>query len=160
MESVYKDEEFTITAEIDTSKFLTFNHRGGEGPYDEWKPSFEHCKGLVSGWANVSMYANGKPPMDWQDDVIPTDVLEKAAIDFMLDYRDSGVMHQGTSKGTVVESIVFTKEKMAAIGIPENTVNEGWFITVKIFDKETFDKVVNGTYRMFSIQGRIQRLPV
>lgn len=113
---------------------------------------------LVSGWANVAIDKNGEAPLDWQDDVIAPETLEKAAINFMLDYRDSGEMHKGKSKGTVVESIVFTKEKQAAIGIPEGIVPEGWFITVKVHDPEVFAKVKDGTYRMFSIQGTAKRV--
>lgn len=112
---------------------------------------------LVSGWANVAIDKNGEAPIDWQDDVIAPETLEKAAINFMMDYRDSGEMHKGNSKGTVVESIVFTKEKQLAIGIPEGTVPEGWFITVKVHDPEVFAKVKDGTYRMFSIQGTAKR---
>lgn len=113
---------------------------------------------LVSGWANVAIDKNGEAPLDWQDDVIAPETLEKAAINFMMDYRESGEMHKGNSKGTVVESIVFTKEKQRAIGIPEGTVPEGWFITVKVHDPEVFAKVKDGTYRMFSIQGTAKRV--
>lgn len=113
---------------------------------------------LVSGWANVAINKDGSVPLDWQDDVIAPATLEKAAINFMLEYRGSGEMHEGDRKGTVVESIVFTKEKQAAIGIPEGTVPEGWFITVKVHDPEVFAKVKNGTYRMFSIQGTARRV--
>ena len=113
---------------------------------------------LVSGWANVALDKNGDAPLDWQDDVIAPETLEKAAIQFMLDYRGSGEMHKGNSKGTVVESIVLTKEKQQAIGIPEGTVPEGWFITVKVHDPEVFAKVKDGTYRMFSIQGTAKRV--
>lgn len=115
-------------------------------------------EGLVSGWANVAIDKNGNVPIDWQDDIIEPDVLEKAAINFMMDYRGSGEMHKGNSKGTVVESIVFTKEKQQAIGIPEGIVPEGWFITVKVHDPEVFAKVKDGTYRMFSIQGTAKRI--
>jgi hypothetical protein len=113
---------------------------------------------LVSGWANVVLDKDGNAPVDWQDDIIAPATLEKAAIQFMLDYRGSGEMHRGNSKGTVVESIVLTKEKQAAIGIPEGTVPEGWFITVKVHDQATFEKVKDGTYRMFSIQGTAKRV--
>lgn len=113
---------------------------------------------LVSGWANVALDANGEAPLDWQDDVISPETLEKAAMQFMMDYRGSGEMHKGNSKGTVVESIVFTKEKQKAIGIPDGVVPEGWFITVKVHDPETFAKVKEGKYRMFSIQGTAKRV--
>jgi hypothetical protein len=117
-------------------------------------------KQMVSGWANISINANGEHPLDWEGDIIPPAVLEKAAINFMIKHRQSGVQHEGDSVGTVVESVMFTKEKMKAIGIPENTVPEGWFITVKVHDKEVFKKVKEGKYRMFSIQGVAKKLEV
>lgn len=113
---------------------------------------------LVSGWANVSVNADGSLPLDWQDDIIPPEVLDKAAMQFMMDFRDSGVLHEGDSVGTVVESIVFTKEKQEALGIPEGTLPQGWFITVKIKDPSVFAKVKDGTYKMFSIQGSCTRV--
>lgn len=117
-------------------------------------------KKLVSGWANIATCADGSKPLDWQGDIIEPADLEEAAINFMLDYRDSGTDHNGGSKGTVVESIVLTKDKQAAMGIPEGIVPEGWFITVKITDDETFEKVKSGKYRMFSIQGTAERIAV
>lgn len=115
-------------------------------------------EGLVSGWANVAVNADGSLPLDWQDDIIRPETLEKAAINFMMDYRGSGVMHEGEIKGIVVESIVFTKAKQAAIGIPEGTIPEGWFITVKVLDPEVFKLVKSGVFKMFSIQGTAKRI--
>jgi hypothetical protein len=117
-------------------------------------------EGLVSGWANVAINKDGSIPLDWQGDVVSPETLEKAAINFMADYRQSGEMHKGDSKGDVVESIVFTKEKQEAIGIPPGTVPEGWFITVKVADPVAFAKVKSGTYKMFSIQGRAKRIKI
>jgi len=115
-------------------------------------------EGLVSGWASIAVQPDGSLPLDWQDDIIRPETLEKAAINFMLDYRGSGVMHEGEVKGIVVESIVFTKAKQAAIGIPEGTVPEGWFITVTVLDKSVFELVKSGIFRMFSIQGSAKRI--
>ena len=144
-ESVYTTEEVPMYEQCDV-----------DVQFDITKANSD--EGLVSGWANVAVNADGSLPLDWQGDIIRPEVLEKAAIKFMMDYRASGVMHEGESKGTVVESIVFTKEKQACIGIPEGTVPEGWFITVKITDPEIFAKVKDGTFKMFSIQGNAKRI--
>lgn len=117
-------------------------------------------KNLVSGWASISIQADGEIPLDWQGDIIAPHVLEAAAINFMEKYRVSGEQHVGNAKGIIVESIVFTEDKMKAIGIPPGTVPVGWFITVKIKDNEVFAKVKNGQYKMFSIQGKAKRLKV
>lgn len=128
--------------------------------YMDFKITKSTDEGLVSGWANVSLNADGTVPLDWQDDIIRPEELEKAAIEFMMDYRGSGVMHQGDEQGSVVESMVFTKEKQQAIGIPEGVVPEGWFITVKVTNPEVFAKVKAGQYKMFSIQGSSRRVPL
>lgn len=114
-------------------------------------------KGLVSGWANIAKMPDGSIPLDWQGDVIEPEDLEDAAVQFMKDYRDSGVGHKGNSTGIVVESIVFTKDKQLAMGIPEGVVPEGWFITVQLQNEEVISKVKSGEYRMFSIQGTATR---
>jgi hypothetical protein len=139
--SIYKDDYDDVK--------LDFN-------FNVTKSREDQC--LVSGWANVSINANGSLPLDWDDDMIPPEVLEKAALNFMKDFRGSGVMHKGQSQGTVVESIVFTKEKQVAIGIPAGTVPEGWFITVQVYNPEVFKAVKDGKYRMFSIQGKAKKM--
>lgn len=112
---------------------------------------------LISGWASVAKNADGSFAFDWEGDILTPEVLEKAALNFMEDSRQSGLQHKGESVATVVESIVFTKEKMAAMGIPEGVVPEGWFVTVKV-SEEVFEKVKSGQYKMFSIQGKAKRL--
>jgi hypothetical protein len=59
----------------------------------------------------------------------------------------------------MVESVVFTKEKMAAMGIPEGIVPEGWWIGYYIEEDTTWQKVKSGEYSMFSIGGRGTRTP-
>jgi len=115
-------------------------------------------QGLVSGWANVAVNKDGSLPLDWQDDVISPEVLEKAAVQFMIDHQKAGEMHKGEPIGVVVESLVFTKEKQEMLGIAEGQVPEGWFITMKVLNSEVFEKVKNGTYKMFSIQGQAKRI--
>lgn len=144
-ESVYLSEEIPVDDRCTVDVF-----------FDITKSKEDEC--LVSGWANVAVNADGSIPLDWQGDVIRPETLEKAAINFMMDYRGSGVMHEGTEQGVVVESIVFTKEKQQAIGIPEGTVPEGWFITVKVTNEDVFKAVKEGKYKMFSIQGSAKRI--
>lgn len=115
---------------------------------------------LVFGWANVSIDCNGEVPIDWQGDITAPHILEKAAYEFVLKYRETGEMHTGEAKGYLVESIMFTKQKMEALGIPEGTIHEGWWIGFYIPDDEVFAKVKSGQYKMFSIQGKAKRLPI
>ena len=115
---------------------------------------------LVFGWANVSLKADGDIPLDWQGDITAPSVLEKASYQFVLKYRESGVMHEGEACGHLVESVMFTKEKMDAMGIPEGTVPEGWWVGFYIPDAAVYEKVKTGVYKMFSIQGKAKRVKI
>lgn len=120
------------------------------------------CHQIVFGWANVTVQEDGSTPFDWQGDIIDTEVLESAAYNFVLN-REGGVNQEhtrGTECGWLVESMMFTKEKMDAMGIPEGTLPEGWFVGFYIPDPDVYKKVVDGTYNMFSIEGMAQRVPI
>lgn len=114
----------------------------------------DHDKRQVFGWANVSVRKSGDVISDYQDHIVPIDELEQAAYHFALSYRDAGAEHRdGYLTGKMIESIVFTKEKMTAMGIPDGTVPEGWWIGFQIDDDTAWEKVKKGDYRMFSIEG-------
>lgn len=115
---------------------------------------------LVFGWANISIQEDGSVPLDWQGDITAPKILEKAAYNFVLKYRATGEMHQGGIKGYLVESVMFTKEKMEAMGIPEGIVPQGWWVGFYIPDDEVCTKIKSGEYKMFSIQGKAKRLKV
>lgn len=119
-------------------------------------------KRLVFGWASVSIKVDGEQLLDRQQDLIDPEDLEAAAYEYVLNFRDTGELHNPNlrKKGKLVESCVFTKEKQRAMGIPEGIVPVGWWIGFKIEDEEAWDKVKNGTYKMFSIEGRAHREPV
>ena len=114
---------------------------------------------LVFGWANVAIRPDGKIPEDYQNDFTDPEVLERAAYQFVLNFRGSGEMHEGDVKGHLVESMMFTKEKMEALNIPEGIVPEGWWVGFYIPDDEVFEKIKSGQYRMFSIEGTARRIP-
>ena len=88
---------------------------------------------------------------------IDTEDLEKAAYEYVAEFGTAGEMHQRGGIGRVIESIVFTKEKAAALGIPEDALPEGWWIGFKIQDDEVWEKIKNGEYSMFSIEGKAIR---
>lgn len=114
---------------------------------------------IVLGWANVSMTEDGIPIEDYQHDMIEPEELERAAYEYVLKFRDTGEGHNPKlrKKGKLVESVVFTKEKLEVMGIPEGTIPLGWWIGFKIEDKSTWDKVKKGEYTMFSIEGTGER---
>lgn len=119
-------------------------------------------KRLVFGWASISFTADGEQLEDLQHDIINPEDLEEAVYEYVLNFRDTGEEHRPNlrKKGKLVESCVFTAEKQRAMGLPEGILPVGWWIGFKIEDDEAWEKVKNGTYRMFSIEGKAQRVPI
>lgn len=115
---------------------------------------------LVFGWANVAVRVDGEQIVDWQQDAIDTADLEKAAYEYVAHFGTAGEMHRRGGIGRVVESIVFTKEKADALGIPPDILPEGWWIGFQITDDEVWEKIKSGEYRMFSIEGKAVREPM
>lgn len=117
---------------------------------------------LVFGWASVIVTVEGEALEDRQHDIIEPEDLEEAAYDYVLNFRDTGEEHLENfrKKGRLVESCVFTKEKQKAMGLPEGILPVAWWIGFKIDDNETWERVKNGTYKMFSIEGKANRIPV
>lgn len=115
-------------------------------------------KRLVFGWASIIKDADGRVLIDRQDDFIDSeDELEKSAYDYVLNSRDGGEMHVRKGVSTVVESVVFTKEKQEALGIPEGTMPVGWWVGFRVDDDDVWSAVKKGDYIGFSVHGTGQR---
>jgi putative serine protease XkdF len=115
---------------------------------------------LVFGWANIAVDRDGRQIEDLQGDLIDPQELETAAYDFVLKFADTGEMHKGAAVGKLVESFIVTPEKLAAMGLVEKAAGSlpkaGWWVGFQVAP-ESFAKVKDGTYKMFSIQGEGER---
>ena len=69
-------------------------------------------------------------------------------------------MHERGGAAVLIESIVFTEEKMRVMGISIGTLPVGWWIGFKVTDKDVWNKVKDGTYNMLSIEGEAERIEV
>ena len=119
---------------------------------------FDAAERVVYGFASVAK-VNGQPVVDLQGDIIDPAELEKAAMEYMLEHRDSGVMHAGQVVGKAFASLVTTPELTQALfGIETDTV--GWLLGVKYSDESVFKRVVKGELPMFSIEGSADRQEV
>lgn len=117
-------------------------------------------KMLAFGWANVSMRVDGELIEDWQGDIIEPEELENAAYEYVRLYGDGGEMHERGGVAVLIESVVFTEEKMQVMGIPAGTLPIGWWIGFKVTDEDVWQKVKDGAYPMFSIEGEAERVEV
>lgn len=131
---------------------------------------------LVFGYANVSVSKatakgeGGEQFYDLQKDSIPPEELERAAYDFVLHFRESDEMHEGPAIGHLVESMVFTPEKLEKLCTDPTTgeVNQStltlmkealpprWWVGFKL-NKSAYSGVKSGKYKMFSIAGEAER---
>ena len=152
---MYKEKRLATIAEIkksladlkSTSKFnMTF----------DVKKSLDDRQ-IAFGYAMFSELKNGEPVVDTQGDMIEPYDLETMAYEYMMNGRDVGQMHETSNEGCVVESMVFTKDKMKALGIPEGTLPIAWWVGLYIKDPDVWELVKNGTYKAFSIEGKADR---
>ena len=139
--------------------------RPGAPPGEVKKNAFHITKSdddkmLAFGWANVSVRTDGEEIVDWQEDMIEPEELESAAYQFVELYREGGEMHKRGNVAVLIESVVFTKEKQEALGLKPGTLPIGWWIGFKVTDPDVWEKVKDGTYSMFSIEGEAERVEV
>lgn len=113
-------------------------------------------KGLVFGWASV-MKKNGELVIDRENDVIEDEWhFEKAAYDFVTSVRVGGDNHVRKGVSHLVESMVFTEEKIEALGLPED-FPVGWWTGWQITDAEVMKGMAEGKYSGFSVHGKGKR---
>jgi len=113
---------------------------------------------LVFGWASVVSKAGAEDALvDRQGDVLDLDTLEAAIYAYVQDSRDADEMHKRAGVGTLVESLLFTPEKIAKMGLPPDAVPVGWWVGFHITNDDVWDRVKKGQYKMFSIRGLGQR---
>lgn len=106
---------------------------------------------------------------DREGDLMETEVLEKAAYDYVLNARVQGEGHLRKGVGRLVESIVLTYEKQSSIEkcLADQGIDavfdlgcEGWFGGFKVDDAEVWKAIENGDYPAFSVGGSGTRKPV
>jgi len=113
---------------------------------------------IVYGWAYVAKDVNGLQVIDHSDELVAIEDLETAIHGFMKSSRASGIGHDGQDHGgAVVECVVFTKEKLEAMGLEPGSVPFGAWIGVEISDA-TYARVESGELTMFSIEGTADRV--
>ena len=149
-------QSFSELIKFDKDTTIPLSVEKTEEPQQYHIMKTDEDKRLIFGWASVAIRVGGEQVVDLQKDLIDPEDLEEAVYDYVLDFRDGGEEHIPglRKKARLVESVVFTKEKMRAMGIPEGTVPEGWWIGFFVDDDEAWEKVKNGTYQMFSIEGQ------
>lgn len=123
-------------------------------------------KQRVFGFAYVHTAA-GKPVVDHSGETVDTEVakadFEEAVYEHCRTFRATNELHVGADAETQIESFWVTKEKLMAIGVPADALDnviEGWWRGDQFDDPEVWKKVEDGTYSMYSIEGTGARTPI
>ncbi|MFW6202596.1 MAG: XkdF-like putative serine protease domain-containing protein [Gemmatimonadota bacterium] len=109
---------------------------------------------LAFGWAYVAVAKDGTPVEDHSGDVLDPDTLEDPVYDYVLHSREGDAMHTGPVAARMVESVVFTADKLEKMGLADGTVPIGWWVGFKVDDDAVWKAVKAGRLTMFSIGGR------
>lgn len=117
-------------------------------------------QGLIFGWANVSVRKDGTVVVDSDGEHVPIEDLETAAYVFTLKYRATGADHAGEVRGELVESVVFTDEKIKAMGLASDAIHKGWWVGFHLDNPADYEAVKSGDKGMFSIQGTAKKVLV
>lgn len=116
-------------------------------------------KNLVFGWASVAFTKDGTQVVDKQGHMIDVDDLENAAYNFVIKSYGTGDMHRSEGFGELVESMVFTPEKMELLNLPPDSLPSAWWVGFRV-PPEHHEAVRSGKRRMFSIEGNAKLRPV
>ena len=106
--------------------------------------------GLVFGYAAV-MKQKGEDYYDHANENFTDESIVEATVDFMMNKRVVGEMHEEDEGGSVVFAWPMTEEIAKAFEITTDTY--GLMIAIKPENAETLAKFENGEYTGFSIGG-------
>lgn len=111
----------------------------------------------VFGWAYMAEEKDGTPVKDISGIDYHMDDLEPAIYDWIgAGYTNIGVQHEELWQGTVIESVVVTREKEAIWGLPPNSLPVAVWLGIQLWDAETYLRVLSGELRGLSLAGLIK----
>lgn len=118
----------------------------------------DEYKNLVFGWASVAFSPDGTQLIDRQGHAIDIEDLEDAAYNFTVQKHSTGDMHKSEGFGDLVESMVFTREKIQLLGLDGDSIPQGWWVGFRV-PPEYHEQVRAGNRTMFSIEGTAKLEP-
>ena len=139
-----------------------------------WEQAF------LEGWKNNSLFCGAEDVIsseswvrswivDHTGDLITNCCNEQvSAIRYLIAEAESLNMSSAETARYIRPTIGLTERQAAAnlkyynsikeMGIPEGTLPVGWWIGFQVTDADVWEKVKDGTYSMFSIEGKAERV--
>jgi hypothetical protein len=109
------------------------------------------------GWVSIAVRKDGQSLVDLQGDVIDIEDLAEAWYDYVAESGSLTMMHAGPERGHLIEAMVFTPEKVAALGLAEGAVPLGAWAGYFVPDAHDYAVIKARGYFMFSIEGEAFR---
>jgi hypothetical protein len=115
------------------------------------------------GWAYVRETKDGKQVVDHSEDFCKSENfkdLEIATYAFNLAYREGDINHtplDNPPTGYLIESMVFSKEKMAKMKIPEGILPEAVWMGFYFPNDTDYQMIKSMSHPMFSLFGKVSR---
>lgn len=111
-------------------------------------------KKRVFGWAYVAKDGSGEVLIDKQGDFIDDpEELEAPVYAFVMDSRRGDAMHFKKNVAHLIESMVFTPEKIEKMGLTGVIPELAWWTGWQVTDDDTWSLVKSGKFKGFSIGG-------
>ena len=120
---------------------------------------YDDVQQRLFGWASVAIHKDGTQLVDLQGDAIDIEDLEEAFYDYVKEAGGLNVQHEGPVRGVIIEAMVFTPEKIAALGLPPDSLHQGAWIGFEVPDRADYDLIKSIGCVMFSIEGSAFREP-
>lgn len=116
----------------------------------------DDTKNCLFGWAYVAIKKDGAQVVDHSEEFVKEENfedLELATYAYNLEFREADTQHDMVTKGFLIESMVFTKEKMAKMGIPEGILPQGVWMGFFFPDDNEYARIRKMKKPMFSLYG-------
>lgn len=126
-------------------------------PYNMVKDASNQC---LFGWAYARTTKDGEQSIDHSGEFVKAEdfeSLELAVYGYNLASREADTQHDMIAKGYLIESVVFTKEKIKAMGIPEGIVPEAVWMGYFFPDEDVWKQIIEMPNPMFSIYGSAKK---
>lgn len=109
------------------------------------------------GWASIAVRKDGQQIEDLQGDLIDIEDLEAAWYQYVLESGELNIMHKGDCQGQLIEAMVFTPEKLAALGLAPDSLPLGAWVGYFVEDPACYQMIKAQGFVMFSIEGSALR---
>jgi hypothetical protein len=114
---------------------------------------------ILFGWAYVAKTIDGKQVVDHSGEFIKEENIEDLAMAtyaFNLAYRDADLRHSNVDKGILIESVVYTKEKIEAMkksGHLIGDISQGVWMGFYFPEDNDWNEIKKMKKPMFSLYG-------